>query len=289
MTGSKTYFVRHSKSWDIADDVKKRLWSERKVAIRFEDVESVDPDDYEDAKSKSAICTFSKLALTGGYVCATYGPYDGCLVGKVAANSVVSFEQAALQDPSFKTALLKVLTLQSTIEVPSDVANRLLIGQPQQGTIYKWSAIRERVARFVEDGHISIRTVDDLLPYEQEVLCAEFLRTPAAEKHKLPRLAFLSAPVGRSRKAVDISGVTDSGLPVLAQVNYSHLTAPLMKDKASALKSAAPPDTAGLVLFCRTTERSENDGIVNFPIETVFEEMNRIPAWCSAISVRTKS
>src|SRR2546430_1748410 len=61
-TAMNTYFIRHSAGWDVDEAFRHRLWTERKIAIYFEDLRSYDPDDYASASARRAVRTFRDLA-----------------------------------------------------------------------------------------------------------------------------------------------------------------------------------------------------------------------------------
>ncbi len=282
-----TYFIRHSASWEVDDLFRQRLWTERKIAIYYENVRSYDPNDYTVPSARRAVRAFRDLAQGGGYVCTTIAQY-GCLVAKVTKGTLIAFEDIKLKDPS-KTGIAKLLPLANAVEVPPGIADRLLIGQPQQGTICLWKVIGDRVRQLAETGKLSISQVSDLLPYEQEVMCSEFLRTEASEAANLPRLAHLSAPVGRTRKAIDVSGVTAGGRPILVQVTHHLMTSTETTQKAEALRASTRGLNANLILFCRADKPSEAGGIRFYPIQRVFEEMQKLSAWRSAIEITDAS
>lgn len=281
----KTYFIRHSAEWDVEAEFRHRLWAERKIAIRFEDLASANPSDYHTPAAQRGVRTFAELAQHGGLVCATISPYAGCLVARLAPGTPITFEECRYPNAPGRTGIVKVISLPNAREVPPDKANRLLIGQPQQGTICVWNIIGDRVKHFIEHGDVRITEFSDLLPHEQEVLCSEFLRTPAATLAGLPRLAHLSAPVGRTRKAVDIAGVTEQGLPIFVQVTHHQISDQEIKRKAQALRDAARASGGDLILFCRSDAPSQQAGVCFFPTQRVFDEMKQLPAWRAAIGI----
>jgi len=109
-------------------------------------------------------------------------------------------------------------------------------------------------------------TFDDLSPDQQEVLCAEFLRTPMAGAHGLPTLASLTVPTGRTMRDIDIIGVTATGGQLVAQVTYSNPER--VTPKVEALRRFLPESTC--VLFCNCAMQQVYDGIILVPIRDVF-------------------
>lgn len=284
-----TYFIRHSESCDIGPDLRSRLWKERLIAIHYEDLRSTDPADYHGAAAKRSLKIFGEIADEGGFVCATISPFSGCLVGKVKRGSPIRIEAGPRNSQPRQKAILKTLRLSDCVEVPAHKANRLLIGQPQQGTLTQWKIIGDRVERFVRDGDLIIRELSDLLPYEQEVMCSEFLRTETATKAGLPFLVYLSAPVGRTRKALDTAGIARDAKLVFVQVTHHEKDTSAVAEKITALKEVATGVPAHLVFFCRCSASIVEDGVHFFPLQHVFSTMRSSPIWRKAMAVEAPS
>ena len=281
----KTYFIRHSASCNMGVFLRDRFWNEGLIGIHYADKRSIEPKEYEELAARKALKVLKELTESGGYVCATIAPKSGCLIGKVAPASHITYEEAPYPDEPNRTIIMKAAKLHTFKHVSVLAANRLLIGQPQQGTLTPWSCCGNRVQRWVDEDDQAIHRVDDLLPYEQEIMCSDFLRTAAASVEKLPRLLFLSAPVGGTREAVDIAGVTADGTLLLAQVTYHDRSSRESQDKVKALKKVAEGTKASLIFFCRCETPETQDGVVYFPLQHVFGEMKGVPAWKRALGV----
>jgi hypothetical protein len=275
----KTYFIRHSKTWDICPDHTHSLFIKRQIAIAFEDVSSINPHDYKNPKSQSSISKLAQLAKEGGYVCSTFLDIPGCLVGKVEKDSLIEFVHANRPAEPNRPAILKVLQLPtSTRLVDPDVANKILVAQPQ-GTICEWRAVEDRVKQLFEKGKIEVRTFADLLFYEVEVMCAEFLRTEMAKQEGLPEMRYLTARVGGSKAVVDFSGVSDENKDILAQVTYYKNTASQLKQKIKTLKELQATKSIHLLMFCQCEAPYEDGSVKVYPVERVFEFMKKCPIW----------
>jgi len=284
----KTFFVRHSGSWNVDEEFRQELWEQTKIAIKFQDIRSRNLDDYY-PKARGAIRRLCDLADNGGYVCATIYPFRGCLVAKVKPGTKITFQKIRNPDTNLKTAIAKVIQLRGArrIEDPF-VANRLLIGQPQQGTITEWRNIGDRVANIFKFGFLQFNEVSDLLPYEQEVMCAEFLRTSHAKTFSLPTLVHLSALVGHNRRTIDVAGVTARGSLILAQVTHAEDGSPTVREKLKSLREVGGSSKGRLILFCRAPAFRKDDGISIVPIEEVFRTMMKLPAWKAALRISDK-
>ena len=275
----KTYFIRHSKTWDICPDKTRSLFQKRQVAIAFEDVKSIDPKDYKNPKSKGPVSKFAQLSNEGGYVCSTFLDIPGCLVGRVEPGSVVFFENAKRPEDLNRPAVLKVLQLPGdTRLIEPDVANKILMAQPQ-GTICEWKAVEDRVKQLYEKGVIQIKTFADLLFYEVEVMCSEFLRTIKAEEEGLPRIRYLTARVGGSMPVVDFCGVSEENKDILAQVTYYKNTGKQHEEKMRTLKELKTSKDDHLLMFCQCDVPYKDGSVTVYPVGRVFEFMKQCPIW----------
>jgi len=275
----KTYFIRHSKTWDICPEYTLKLFKNKRIAIAFEDVKTINPKDYENPKSRSAISRFAGLAKEGGYVCSTYLDEPGCLVGKVEPDTAINYENANRPSEPNRPAVLKVLQLSANTRlVDPDVSNKILVAQPQ-GTICEWKAVEDRVQQLFEKGRIEVRTFADLLYYEVEVMCAEFLRTEMAKQDGLPFMQYLTARVGGSKAVVDFSGVSAENRDILAQVTYYKNSSKQLKEKIKTLKELRATKNIHLLMFCQCKEPYNDGEVVVYPVERVFENMKKCPIW----------
>lgn len=272
-----TYFIRHDRKCSMRNDLRDKFWRKGLVGIHYQDRRSIQPADYASPRAQSALRIFNELAEQGGYVCTTIHPYPGCLVGFVPGGSKIHFKIGRYD--SGKSLVMKTLTLSRVRRIAPGVANRLLIGWPRQGTIGRWRRIGDRVARFVNKTKTSNFTVDDMLPLEHEIMCSEFLRSAEAVAQGLPSLAYLTAPVGGTRVAVDIAGVAKSGRPILAQITHLEYDNAEIKEKVKALKEAAGNSRANLLFFCQLGQPRKKGGIHFFPLAKVFDAMMSKPTW----------
>jgi len=281
----KTYFIRHSASCNMGDHLRERFWEEGLIGIHYDDKRSIDPTDYGEPVARKALKVLRELAQDGGYICATMARKDGCLIGRVAPATQITYEEAPYADEPHRPSIIKAVKLDTFKRVSAWQTNRLLIGQPQQGTLTLWNCCGNRIQRWVDQNDTAVHHVDDLLPYEQEIMCSDFLRTATASAGKLPRMLFLSAPVGGTREAVDIAGVTEDGTTILAQVTCHGRLSHEAKDKANALRKVGEGIKASLIFFCRCETPETEDGIAYFPLQQVFEAMKSMPAWKRALGV----
>lgn len=276
MNEPETFFVRHTDSLRIDDETRKQLWEERRIGVHFpfdrndemqeEDNSSLNPDDYKDGRHAMELLV--SLAMGGGYVCAEHA-HHGTQVGWVTPGSPIEIlrGQWSQSERPGRTALLKTIRLERARTIEPKKALRVTVGRPQQGTIRKWRKCKGKIRDLVE-GRRGEASLDDLVPTEQEVMCAEFLRLAAAQEAGLPRLQHLLLPVGRTMKDVDIDGIGVDGKEILGQVTYRSDEAGVMS-KLAALKKYAD-DGSHLVLFTNAPQ-VEEPNVKIFSIDKVFE------------------
>lgn len=288
-----TYFGRHTKGLDVDQATRDMLWNERRIAIHFpenrdgtmgtEDNRSLDPQaSYKTVKKP--LGALVELARDGGYVCAQHVGHEESLVGKVSPGATIELISGMWGPGKYsgRTAILKSLRLDKVKLIPPFQAAVILVGQPRQGTFSRWPNARDVIQHLVEGTPIP-RTLGSLSPDQQEILCSEFLRSDAAVKIGLPRLAHLLLPVGRTMKDLDIYGLDSSGRLLIAQV--THLS---RNDVLGKLQQLLPylsgADACG-VLFCRHDRVERINGVVIVPIQLAFQEVADSTlgaAWLSA-------
>ncbi|MGH8092272.1 MAG: hypothetical protein ACREIF_02200 [Chthoniobacterales bacterium] len=275
-----TYFIRHTADMDIDDQTRRYLWDERKIAIHFphddsgnreKDSRELAPERYS-GSARKAMRALTALADSGGYVCGRYfPPYEDCLVGFVEPNSQIELVEGRWGKKwglEGRVAVLKTLPLTRTkIVKPTDCAV-IMVGRPRQGTIMKWTSAVKTIENIVE-GRRSAPAVIDLFVAQQEIMCSEVMRLPAAVEVGLPSLACLLLPVGRTMKDIDIAGLTAAGRKILAQVTYAPLAN--CQAKLDRLVAHKDPATTDLVFFCDCDSVETREGALIFPIQKAFD------------------
>jgi hypothetical protein len=271
-----TYFIRHTKGIGIENETRERLWQERRIAIHFpytakapaaaEDSTSLDPDDYAGA-AKKCLRILLELAKDGGYVCAQHYPKEKWMLGMVRPNSKVELLKGKWIGGN-RTAVLKSLTLSQVRLVDPLEYAVLAVGRPRMGTLMHWHRARKTVEDLVERRAGKVQ-LSDLAPSQQEILCSELLRLPEAGKLKLPRLAHLLLPTGRTMRDIDILGVATDGKKLVAQVTLSSSTD--ARWKLERLMAYRDSSQAHLVLFCQCEGPTQENGVTVFPIQQAYD------------------
>lgn len=285
-----TYFIRHT-TLSVSSGTLRKLFNSNRIAIHYpwdkhgnskEDSRSTKPDDYVGG-AKRAVKAFAALAASGGFVCAYFRDLDEVLIGKVMPRTKIRLVSAAWDPPQkdgrgrSRPAILKTLRLTGAKQVSKQDIRFLFPFQPRQGTVMRWPAVGDRIARVLEKRRI-VRDWKTLEPEQLEVMCAEFMRLKLASSLGLPRLRHLLMPVGRTRRDIDIDGIAERGEALLSQV--TGLSLGNAENKLSALRAYVKSKRTSkmyLVLFCDCPEVVMQDRILCVPISKVFSAFLNSP------------
>ena len=230
----KTYFIRHSSKLDIDQNTMNLLWKENKVGIHYpsdkngelrkSDSQSLNPEDYaKNAKSKMKILI--ELAKNGGYVYSVYRDIDEIKIGIVPPNSQIDLFKGKWGNKNNhqnREAILKVIKLKKVKNLSKEDSISLNSIQPQQGTICVWKKAGTRVLDIVENNSKQ-KSLNNLTPDQQEVMCMEFMRLPIVKEEGLPQISVTLTPVGRTMKDVDIYALSTNKKQIICQVTFYSL------------------------------------------------------------------
>jgi hypothetical protein len=276
----KTYYIRHTKDMDVDAKTFQTLWDERRIGIHFPknihgrlprrgDNRSLDPDDYR--HGKGAMRRLTELAKHGGYVCAEYFGHNECVVARVKPRSRIKLIHGmwgSKNGHEGRKAILKSLPLEKVKYIrPSDSA-LILVGRPQQGTIMRWRRAGKIIENIVR-GKRATPSLESLSPDQQEIMCAEFLRSANAAKRGLPQLVHLILPVGRTMRGIDIYGIGQAGKRIFAQVTYRQIED--CDGKLDALRQYRGDDGDALLLFCDCQKLRSSKGVKIVPLRMVYD------------------
>jgi hypothetical protein len=275
----ETFFIRHTWKMNISEETREALHENGRIAIhnpvfrdkgRLErDNESLNPDDH-DKSGKRRLRTLLRLSTDGGYVCAEFYGKEGWLIGKVEPGTEIEIVRGRWRDFPEREAVMMTLQLVQWRSMKVGASAPMLVARPRQGTAMRWPKAGRSIMRLVE-GIIEPPTFDDLSATQQEVLCAEFLRSPIASEWGLPTLAHLVVPTGGTMRDVDISGIADDGQRIVCQVKHSPLRH--LNSAKKTLSMYSPASVA--LLFCDAECRETKNGVTVVPIREVFD------AFCS--------
>jgi len=285
LSAMNTYFIRHTATLDIDDATRQKLWGERRIAIHFphdakgrlgkRDNASCDPDDYSPTRGLRQMRALATLADEGGYVCAEYHGQSECVLGFVKPKSKIELvygHWGSVNKYQGRKAILKSLRLSKVKSVRPGDSAAILVGRPRQGTIMRWKQVGQMIENIVEGRRIE-PSLELLSPAQQEIMCSEFLRSPAAQEFGLPRLEHLLLPVGRTMKGIDICGITESGTRLFAQVTFRPFDQ--CTEKLDALLLYRDGDLSTIILFCDCLESTTARGAIIVPLRRVYDEFVR--------------
>jgi len=250
-------FIRHK--WDGKEQVLKDLFQQGKIAIRYDNIRSINPNDYKQVKSKSSLKLLKKCCKEGAFVGAVYRKYkpSSMLVGKIKPGSKI---KAELYDNG--DMILKTVKLFSHREASPII---LLANQPRFSTICKWHTVEKQLEDIVNGKKISF-DVHSLHPSQLEVICYEYLR-------KKGILKALLIPIGRTLRDVDIYGIDSKGGEVMAQVTFND-------NKGYKMRQLQKYAHKNIYLYFFGPDSEINrkiNGIKYITVEKVFAELKKNP------------
>ena len=230
-------YIRHSMA--STPQVYQKLISEGIVAVHYtdylkggvnsEDLENhKDPENYE-GTARKVLKRLERFCREGVVVFADYSDPPKGLKLK-AVNIGIIPERECYKPVRYlpgnedypKGFIYKQVKLHNYVTLSHADVIPLLAIQPRGGTVVRWPSA-EKLVKFFYKRKLGLKidpksiSPELLLPFQQEVLCSEYLRTKAPEEI---RLKYLLLPVGRGLKAIDIDGANDVNR-IFAQVSLS--------------------------------------------------------------------
>lgn len=251
-------FIRH-KFPDFPDFVRC-LWSNTEIAIHYEPIASMNPDDYHKKSDQNAIRRLQKFCDEGVLIGAVYGDIyqSQMLIGEIHKGSQVIYRS---EKKSGVTKIFKIVKLQNARVI--SLRDYPILGaiQPQRGTLTRWPKAQTILQSIY---HREPLTLDQLDPSRLEVLCQEYLRAKG-------KLKALLAPIGRTLQDVDIAGIDQDGVKVFAQVTHSENPRTII-NKLNTLKNYAGHRTK-LIFFGPDSQKRFDTDVEYIPLELVFSEL----------------
>lgn len=272
----QTVFIRHN--LDSKRETLEELWSQRLIAIHYESIPSVDPEDYK-SDGKAALKRLWNYCKSGAVVGATYRSIrpNKILVGEIEQGSKVEILRYS-KHPDYNDYIYKVVRLKNAREILYLDYPLLAAIQPRLGTIMGWPSAEKYLLAILKKQKIE-RSVDSLDPSQLEVLCYEFLRMNGS-------LTMLFLPIGRSLLDIDICGIDKYGNKVLAQVTHSKNIAKV-NDKLNRLKQYKTKN-AKLIFFGQDGCKIDDPKVHYITIQQVFSTLNAKPMYRQLITTMLK-
>jgi hypothetical protein len=261
------------------------MWEDHRIFIHFPwdksgnrraDSKSKDPDDYVGFR-KGAIKAMKDLAKQGGYVAARFEGHHEWLVGRVPKGSKIELRKGKYRPEELTrqnlkhhngVVVLKTLLLSDWRRIAPDKCVLLQTVQPRNGTIMRWHKAGDFVKALVLQQKPKISF--DLMSHgQQEILCAEFLRSSLAKRFDLPQLDCVLCDVGRCMEDLDIFGIATDGKTIFAQDTHDSLGE--VAEKLTALRKYKTRANGHFVFFCEHEKQETLNGVKIVPIQRVFK------------------
>jgi len=257
-----TVYIRHNLV--STPEALKYLWEERLIAIHFQSLRSVNPDDY-DAGGKQALKKLWKYCNSGAVVGATFRsikPHQ-MLVGEIEKDSKVELlELSKLFDHI--NYVYKVVKLQNVQEVSYIDYPLLAAIQPRLATVTGWPSAEKYLLAILGKQKVNW-SVSSLDPSQLEVICYEFLKMQGVVKALL-------LPIGRGLMDIDIYGIGENNERIVAQVTHS--TNPIViQDKLVRLKEYQS-ENSRLFFFAPEILDLKDSVVRHISIEQVFSVLS---------------
>lgn len=264
------YYIRHTETLGVKRDALREFWKQHKIIIHSAtNSDSTDPADYTKGE-KTAMKRMCELAEYGGYVCSEHWLFDYCLIGFVEPCTTIEVIETTWENSDDIKTYVKALKLSKVQELTASQNAVLLVGRPRQGTMSYWWKAQQRLALLV-NGAMTSLTLEHLYPSQQEMMCADFLKSPEAASFGLPTLDRLILPPGKTMRDIDIVGLCNDGKQLFAQVTYGDLDR--FPWKIDSLRKFRYGEQSHRILFCNCIEKTRQGDVTVFPISRVFDVM----------------
>ena len=248
-------YVRHNIEYENA----KYLFDNKMIGLRYDNINSIDPEDYRNKDAKYALARLQTFCDTGVIVAVHYisDPVN-LTIGIIKPNSKIIPIKP-------KKYFLKTVKITDTFPISFFDYPVLAAIQPQRSTISKWKGAKEIITA-IYNGKPLKKEVNSLAPAQQEVLCYEYMVVKGILKHLL-------MPIGRSLPHIDIYGISDKNKNIIAQVTFTNDSKKVL-EKKEILKKYISRDNK--LFFFGRKEMMFNDSKIKFiSLETVFRFMNK--------------
>ena len=201
-------FIRHKLG--STPKILRDLWDSKLIAIHYEDIRSINPEDYKEKRASDALKRLLGYCEMGAIVGATYDKIEPkrMLVGVIEKGSKVEWTDKYGDQYIYKIVQLTRTKIVSYLDYPLLSAIR-----PRQITLSRWPSAAKQLRAILFEEKISFE-VRSLAPSQLEVICYEFLCVTNV-------LRALLLPIGRSLPDIDIYGINHLNECIIAQVTQS--------------------------------------------------------------------
>ena len=232
----------------------RKAYDEKKLFIHFQNLESVNPEDYN-TSGKKALTTLQVFCQNGALIALDYSTIDkkGLYIGKIEAGTKIELEK--IKDKWLKTVQVIDLRKRTYFDYP------LLNIKPIKQTVCRWKILGYKLEYIYEEKELP-RKLGSLVDKQLEVICSEYM-----QMYKIIHVPILK--IGGSQSKIDVSGIGTNERKVFAQVSFE-----VTEEKIEKLKIYDSPNSL-LFYFGPEAEASRFEGLsINFiSIEEVFKTL----------------
>ncbi len=251
-------YIRHK----LEDDyVNEKLFKENKIAIVFENKDSINPEDYG-KYGKSALRLLNEFCERGVVIAADYPTVNqaSIFLGEIKAGTLI-------KPINIYGIWYKTVTIENIKEIPYLKYPILKTIRPIINTISRWPKA-EKILPYIYNDEPLPFEVSSLTFEQLELICSEYLRI-----HKVINAPLLK--VGGSQPKIDISGIGIDNKKVYAQVSFKESKKEIEK-KVELLKAFESKDSI-LIYFGPKNSSVNFKDIIYISIEDVFETLTKYP------------
>jgi len=251
-------YIRHKLD---NEKLNEKLFNKKKIAIAFENKESINPEDYG-TSGKSALTILLKFCEKGFIIAADYPTINAAslYLGEIKAGSQIQLE-------NIEGYWYKIVQLENVKEIPFNKYKILNTIRPIRSTISRWPKAYKILQCIYEDKPLP-EEVTSLTSGELEVICSEYLKV----------FGVIIAPllkVGGTQPKIDIAGIGIEGKNVYAQVSFTD-NKKKIENKIDLLQSFESEDSI-LIYFGPKAMNEIFEGITYIAIEDVFATFMMYP------------
>lgn len=263
MENKKVIFIRHNFS-DSAKNINEYLWNNDLIAIHYDNIASINSEDYEKPIARDSIKRMVDYCKTGVIIAATYRNFQPgkIKIGEIERNSEIEFLNSwdAIQAGNF---IYKTVAIKNPQVILYSDFPLLAAIQPQQVTLTGWPSATNYLNAIINNQPLE-RNVNFLTPGQLEVGCYEYLKM-------LNLVQVLLLPIGRTLMDIDIIGLDESGNKVFAQVTHSKNKKQIKKKIENLIDYQSNGNK--LYFFGPNESKTELDGVEFITIDSVFEKL----------------
>ena len=272
----RSYFIRHKFGvWKKQDDGKwiedvartkevlKEAWEANLAVIDYLEVKNPEnafnpdaPEYKNDLPARKTLRKVKSFFESGAGLIAVFSA--GSHPNRMRIGRVGALTKGRLHSfKAYPNYSFKVIEYDFSAEVEIEKYSSLFTKIPRQTTFTHWPSARKALNQIYRKEEPRVDEPSDLDPSQLEILCYEWMRENGY-------LKYLTMPVGRTMRYVDIVGINKNSEKVFAQVTFHS------KEHEWKVKSLKENFKGSLYFFCDGLSECK-DGINFVSIQEVFD------------------